>query len=188
MQYTAAGSPKLGVAFPRPVSIRYAWVATAIARGSDHTSAAPREVACDPPDLAELTGRDAGVTQPAFEADDPSPARPPVTATAVTSSAPFPPATCAQPFRVATATRAIEPNYPKSLSQHGPASREVAVVYVAVDARGRVADARIFSSSGYPAMDAAALNAARHSQFSPAISYCRPVGGRYLFAAVFDPN
>lgn len=188
-QYAVAVSPDLSVRFPQPVAIRYAWVTNAITHGDENLNLDTRgQVPCDLPDFAGLNGPSPNVTQRTPDANDPTPAPAPLTATAVASSAPFPPATCAEPFRVATVTKAAEPNYPRSLQRNGPASREVSVVYVAVDSRGQLVGAWLFASSGYPAMDAEALSAARRSQYLAPISYCRPVGGTYLFVAEFDPD
>jgi TonB family protein len=188
-QFAVAGSPELSVSFPQPVAIRDAWVTKASTHGDENlTWNARGEVTCDLPDFAGFDGSGPNVTQRTPNASDPTPAPAPPMAPAVASSAPFPPATCAQPFRVATVTKAAEPSYPQSLQQNAPASRKVSVIYVAVDPHGQLADAWLFASSGYPAMDAEALNAARRSQYLAPISYCRPVGGTYLFAADFEPN
>ncbi len=67
-------------------------------------------------------------------------------------------------------------------------SNLVSVVYVAVDPAGKLADAWVFASSGYPAADAEAIRTAKRSSCVPTLSYCRPAGGTYLFQVEFDPN
>lgn len=186
-RFVSAASPVLTVDFPQPVAVRHAWLISAKAH-DDRTFNwdARGEVTCDPADFASLDTPGPDVMERTPNANDPTPAPAPPMTTAVPSSAPFPPATCAQPFVVATVTKAEQPDYPISLRNDPPAG--VSVIYVAVDSAGRLADAWIFKSSGYPSMDYEALIAARRSQYAPPISYCRPVGGTYLFQADFEPN
>lgn len=187
--YVVATSPRLSVGFPQPVRVRYVWVETATTHGDQafHWDARGT-VTCDPADFADLNAPSPNLTQRTPDAGDPTPAPAPVTAAATATVAPFAPPTCDEPFLVATVTKAEAPEYPRSLEKDGPDEEKISVVYVAVNARGQLADAWLFKSSGYPAMDQEALVAAKRSQYAAPVSFCRPVGGTYLFRADFDPN
>jgi TonB family protein len=108
-------------------------------------------------------------------------------ATAVAAVAPFPVTTCEHPFTGATVKSAVMPDFPESVREEGFGGVAVSEVYVALDPTGKLADAWTFSSSGYPALDRAALVAARRSKYAAPISYCRSVGGTYIFRADFEP-
>jgi len=57
---------------------------------------------------------------------------------------------------------------------------------VSLDANGRVTGERVIHSSGVRALDESALKAAAESQYSPRITDCKPVAGRYLFKVTFS--
>lgn len=61
----------------------------------------------------------------------------------------------------------VLPEFPDEAREQGWQGRAYVTVVVGVD--GRVADARIRSSSGYAVLDEAALQAVRQWQFSPAL-------------------
>lgn len=61
----------------------------------------------------------------------------------------------------------VLPEFPDEAREQGWQGRAHVTVVVGVD--GRVADARIRSSSGYAVLDEAALQAVRQWQFSPAL-------------------
>jgi TonB family protein len=61
-------------------------------------------------------------------------------------------------------------------------------VGVSVAASGQLTFARIVQSSGDPALDGSALDAARTSTYSPARRRCRPFAGTYLFRVTFSSN
>ena len=63
--------------------------------------------------------------------------------------------------------RQVLPEFPAEAREQGWQGR--AYVNIVVGADGRVADARIRSSSGYAVLDEAALQAVRQWQFSPAL-------------------
>ena len=60
-----------------------------------------------------------------------------------------------------------------------------AIILLAIDAAGHVADESVFLSAGNEALDAAALVAAAHSVFEPPAFLCVPVPGFYRFLARF---
>ena len=60
-----------------------------------------------------------------------------------------------------------------------------AIILLAIDATGHVADESVFLSAGNEALDAAALVAAAHSVFEPPAFLCVPVPGFYRFLARF---
>lgn len=59
---------------------------------------------------------------------------------------------------------------------------------ISLDAAGRVVDHNIIQSSGYDALDKAAVNAALESTYLPKIRGCEPTAGWYFFNVTFDPN
>jgi Gram-negative bacterial TonB protein C-terminal len=185
-----ADSPELTVVFPKPVTVRHAWMTKVRTQGDRIFNwDAQGTVTCEPPDFAPSKFLNAGTAtitrtpQPGDEA----PAQPPPPANAVASAAPFTIASCAQPFVVAAVPGAMQPQFPAMLSDQGVSGTAVSLIAVAVDSHGKLIDAWIWGTSGYPAMDDEAIKAARHSSYTGAISYCRPVGGTYLFQAEFGP-
>jgi hypothetical protein len=46
----------------------------------------------------------------------------------------------------------------------------------------------VYTPSGYPDLDLAALKAAELSKYRGGIALCKPAPGAYLFRADFDPN
>jgi hypothetical protein len=121
------------------------------------------------------------------QAGDETPAAAPAPARAVASAPPFPLLMCATPFAPAGATHAVEPDFPRSVGEQGFSRTATSEIAVAIDPQGKLVEAWVWATSGYPALDDAALSAARRSQYSGAISYCRPVSGTYLFRADFAP-
>jgi TonB family protein len=185
-QFVVAESPELSVRFPKPVTIRRAWVATATARGDAQFGWDARgKVTCDPPDFAPDSSLRSVFTKRTPQAGDPTPAPAPPMASALQASPPFPDTSCAQPFVAATVTDPVRPEFPSIVRDEGFSGRAVSVVYVAIDPHGNLADAWVFASSGYRALDNATLSAARRSKYAAPTSYCRAVSGTYLFKAVF---
>jgi protein TonB len=70
--------------------------------------------------------------------------------------------------------------YPPALLEQGIEGRVLLRLYV--DAQGRMIpdSTRIAESSGYPALDSAALTGARELRFSPALRNGRPVSAPFL--------
>ena len=67
----------------------------------------------------------------------------------------------------------LEQNYPRTLREAGIEGRVVLWIYV--DAGGGPGECRVHSSSGYGALDEAALKVAPHLRFEPALQMDRPV-------------
>ena len=70
--------------------------------------------------------------------------------------------------------------YPPALLEQGIEGRVLLRLYV--DAQGRLVgdSTRIAESSGYPALDSAAVQGAASLRFSPALRRGRPVSGQFL--------
>lgn len=64
----------------------------------------------------------------------------------------------------------------------------VVAVEVTLDRTGRVSSAKVYSTSGLAAADAAALEAARASGYSPALKNCTPVAKTVVFDEVVRPD
>jgi len=94
--------------------------------------------------------------------------------------------TCADPFKVASAVKPVMPQYPAIASQLHQSGTALVRVDVAGD--GTVANTSIFESSGYKSLDAAAVEAAAASSYSPAIFRCNPIASSYIFTAQFKMN
>ena len=93
---------------------------------------------------------------------------------------------CLNPFVSSTVTRAVSPLYPASA--RWLATNVTSEIEVAINADGSLAGAWVYTPSGIPAIDAAALRSAEISTYSKGIAMCRPAPGTYLFRADFDPN
>lgn len=186
VRFVMAESPELSVAFPQPLNVLRAWVALARTHGDQIFKWDERGmVLCDPADFAGYGGRSKSTR--AVDAGDPTPAPPPPAALATATDNPFPNAKCDHPFTAARVWNAIRPDFPDFVRNMGLSQAVTSVVYVAVDPNGKLSDAWLFGSSGYPALDKAAITAAKRSSYTAAKSYCRSVGGVYLFRADFEP-
>jgi TonB family protein len=188
IRFEIARSPELRVNFPLAVEVRRAWVVSAKTTG-DETFGwdAQGVVTCRLPDLANFDTVTDGNDTETLQPGDPTPGPAPPPALATRAPAPFPDTTCKKPFESAQTLTAQRPNLPAMLVAQGFDEPAQATVYVVVSPDGNVADAWVFSSSGYPSLDAETLKAAQRSTYSPAVSYCKPVAGIYLFSATFQP-
>ncbi|HEY0396584.1 MAG TPA: TonB family protein [Candidatus Elarobacter sp.] len=92
------------------------------------------------------------------------------------------PLSCARPNVPATTLRALEPETPPLAQQQGISG--VVNVVVSLDAQSRVVGTRVQSSPS-AALNAAALAAARGSQFRTEVRNCEPVAADYLFSVEF---
>lgn len=92
---------------------------------------------------------------------------------------------CATPYVDATATYAAQPVAPPNVRVDRMTFAELAVV---IGPSGSLQNVRVMRSSGNSALDAAALDAARRSRFSPKVVNCAPVTGQYLFRITFAPD
>lgn len=72
-----------------------------------------------------------------------------------------------------TALAEIKPYYPYAARTRGEAGK--VTILIEVTEQGQVEQARVATSSGYPALDASALEAARHARFKPAEQHGLPV-------------
>ncbi len=66
--------------------------------------------------------------------------------------------------------------------------KATAIVHVIVAPNGTVGSDALTTSTGNPNLDAAALQAARQSTYSPKVVDCHAVPGDYFFKVIFDPN
>lgn len=184
--YPAIASSPLSVVFPYDVIVRHAWVEEAnradAAASTDYTAAAR----CDVPDFATASMADTPPYPGASATPTPLPSPNAPGTRAVPTLAPFAPARCSTPFKEATVTRPARPELPTMVESEGLGG--TSIVEVAVGKDGKLIDAWTLGSSGSRAMDLSALRAARSSQYSGAVSYCRPVNGLYLFRADFWPG
>ena len=107
----------------------------------------------------------------------------PMTPTPTPTPHPTPtPRSCARPNVPATTVHALEPDTPALAEQQG-ISGTVEVV-VSLDAQSRIVATRIQHSPS-AVLNAAALAAARGSQFRTEIQNCEPIAADYLFSVDF---
>ncbi|HZO94791.1 MAG TPA: energy transducer TonB [Candidatus Baltobacteraceae bacterium] len=99
-----------------------------------------------------------------------------------TDPAPVAPPSCANPYASVRVVRAAEPVAPPMARQQGIAGD--VTVALAVDRTGTVTYEQILSSPSV-ILNAAGVNSARTSKFSPAVFRCVPVDNGYVFAAAF---
>ena len=187
-EYVIAESAPLAVAFPSAVVLRHAWVVLGKTSGEVKLGWDARgPTSCDPPGFASASIADPPKAPTAQATPTPLPSAAGATSTAVPTNPPFGISTCAKPFAEATVTRPVAPDFSDfGLLQPGGAA--LSVVAVAIDEHGKRVDAWLLSSSGLGEFDLAALRAARVSEYSGGISYCRPTKDTYLFQAVAFPN
>ncbi len=95
--------------------------------------------------------------------------------------------TCQAPNVNATVTSPVEPVYPPSAQGKGLGAVTV-VVEVTIGPTGAVQNAVIYKSSGNADIDASAIHAAQQSTYSPKLFHCKPVTGKFLFRADFQPD
>lgn len=93
---------------------------------------------------------------------------------------------CAKPFVPATVLRAVQPVWPATVGRL--TTNVTSEIEVAVNANGSLAGAWVYTPSGYPALDLAAVRSAELSKYQGGIAMCKPAPGTYLFRADFDPN
>ena len=90
---------------------------------------------------------------------------------------------CTTPYAPAAVSNAVSPDLPAiAAGQHVTGITEVRI---ALDARGRLAEHAVLTSSGNRWIDRAALQAARQSTYRSEIRDCARVGGIYAFAVDF---
>ncbi|MDE2517162.1 MAG: energy transducer TonB [Rhodospirillales bacterium] len=79
-----------------------------------------------------------------------------------------------------------QPAYPIAAARHGEQGAVLLTIHVLPD--GRAGDVEVSRSSGYPALDQAALNAVRKWHFLPALKDGQPVESSFPFRVVFQLN
>lgn len=95
-------------------------------------------------------------------------------------------AACANPNVPAHVIAAVDPVYPDSAAQQHVYG--TVLVAVTLSDTGAVVSTSVEKSSGNEALDASALHAAQTSEYAPDTINCRPVGGTYIFRAIFEPD
>jgi TonB family protein len=195
--WPAARSPRLSVAFPEPLVVRHAWVTSA--RATDEAVLGWGDIgefSCQVP-IFENRGKDVEIARAqsravaATSAPSPSPGAPQAAAAgaeavAIPATVPFDSvADCPVPFKEAAVATAVAPDYPDSARESGYSG--TVYVDVALTGRGQIIDTSIYVGSGSPQFDAAALRAARRSEYTGGTSYCQHVRGEYVFVATFQP-
>ncbi|MBV9232878.1 MAG: hypothetical protein JO030_02440 [Candidatus Eremiobacteraeota bacterium] len=91
---------------------------------------------------------------------------------------------CTEPFVPARVVHAVEPQWPSSVPRLS--ATVASEIEVAINADGSLAGAWVYTPSGFPDLDIAALNAAELSKFHGGIALCKPAPGTYLFRALFE--
>jgi TonB family protein len=94
---------------------------------------------------------------------------------------------CADPFREATMTNGMAPEYPEAAKEQGLGPVTV-LVKITLSPSASVESASVLQSSGNMSIDQAAMVAARQSSYAPKLVNCQPVEGTYSFRASFDPS
>ncbi|HEY6236112.1 MAG TPA: hypothetical protein VIW69_13505 [Candidatus Elarobacter sp.] len=92
------------------------------------------------------------------------------------------PKACTTPNRQARTVYAARPDTPQYTGGG------LSVILVLLDPSDKIANARVQRSAGNARLDAAALSAARASEFQGQIFRCRHVMGGYLFSVEFGPT
>jgi len=80
----------------------------------------------------------------------------------------------------------VQPQYPSSLKKQGKEGR--VLIELVIDANGGIVSARVKSSSGYKAMDEAALKAAKKTKFKPASKGGKAVKAKVIYPISFKLN
>src|SRR5579883_1230877 len=89
---------------------------------------------------------------------------------------------CNHEGRISTAAHVV---YPISLRV---AQTAVAVVRVTIGTAGELVDEKIETSTGNQTLDQSALDAAKHSSYTPKVVDCKAVVAVYTFKVVFQPH
>lgn len=178
---TGAADPK----FLRTYSVRYELPPEVQLAGVRYAQFTPNGDDCEPvvyaptPERIKALNENAGVVanEPSF----------PLTASIAGSAPPNP--ICAKANREAVATDPVPPQLNGIALQRyqtGTMSGEVSVV-IRLDTTGAITSSTVTQSSGFSALDAAAVTAATTSLYTPRIVECKPVASEYVFRASFPP-
>jgi hypothetical protein len=186
-------SDRLHVTFPQAVTVRHAWVTeVTLSTKTDFPWKPDQTYPCEVPTYANRGAPDSGEERPQSRRPSASPSRTvaalpspspgALQSVAYPAAMPFDSVDCAVPFRQARVIAAKAPEYPSGFDVGGGVATQVDVQ---LDEQGHLLDAWTYKTSGVMAFDASGLRAARLSTYAPAISYCQPVLGEYLFIASF---
>jgi protein TonB len=100
------------------------------------------------------------------------------------TATPTPKPVCANPNMAASVKGSpVEPDMPEIARQQGAVG--TTLVKVTLDATGSVAGADVYKSAGNPALDQAAVKAARATSYNAEVVNCVKTAGSYLFSASF---
>ncbi|MGA2761117.1 MAG: hypothetical protein ABSF08_12470 [Candidatus Cybelea sp.] len=168
-------STLLTVAFPFPVVIHHAWVASATRLDESNMY---RHYSCLPP---AYDGR-GNVPKAEKASGNPLPNTVQGVPTASPITTPFA-LDCKDPFHTSAETREAQPTIPLSAPLNGAYRVGVKVL---VGANDDLIDAAIYHSANRADIDAAALSAAKASGYTSAISYCQKVPSARLFWSLFS--
>ncbi len=166
---------------PQPMRLRIHTLQQTAHDGSGRPEAPNAYASGDSNGAPGTEGTSAPAADGAATASAPPAATPSPTPTPVPKPTPTP-LSCSRPNLPAATLRAVEPETPALAAQQG-ISGAVQVV-VSLDAASRVTAARVQSSPS-AVLNAAALGAARGSQFRTEVRDCVPVGADYVFTVEF---
>jgi protein TonB len=105
-------------------------------------------------------------------------------ATPFSTPDPIPSKGCPAPPHDAIVTQAVTPDRPQSAVNEDAVGR--VVVEVQLTREGSVAHASVRASSGFAALDRAAVGAATQARYAPASDGCEAIAGTYLYVVDFS--
>ena len=109
----------------------------------------------------------------------------PSTATLLTAqSIPAPTYSCAHPFVPAKLVHGVNPLWPLS----APTMHFKSAVIVTILPTGEIGARHVYLPTGIRDLDSAVLDAAGESTFTPAVAFCKPAYGRYIFRVDLNPG
>jgi len=147
-----------------------------------HSNSGPSEKKYDVPKVGSENGVPHGTVASAAPVKGPVSTAPP--ATPAPTPTPTTKPACADPNKAAAIKGSpAEPEYPDIARQQGAVG--TTLVKVTLSATGSVTDASVNKSAGNPALDKAAIDAAKATQYTPDTLNCVPTAGSYLFQADF---
>ncbi|HEV3154990.1 MAG TPA: TonB family protein [Candidatus Baltobacteraceae bacterium] len=175
-----AASPVMYVRFPSAVRVNHAFVTNALSIGDIFRWSDRGRVTC--PLAPEIW------SEPKYSfADVGALSATPDPGSAVlkpTARSPLEASGCADPFEPAKLLKQTQPTYPDAARVVGASGS--AIVAVALNPNGSVADTWVEGSTTDATLDAAAQAAAQSSTFQGARAYCQSVPSIYYFIATFE--
>jgi len=146
----------------------------------------PKTVAHAPINVPRTTSRNGRGATIAAPVPSAAPATPSPAPTVAHLATPAGAAGCTKAFAVAAVLASPQPpDIPDDARRAGAAG--VAQIHVQLDANGSIVDAAVLSSSGNSQLDQIAVNLAKSSTYSPAISGCKKVASTYTYRVRFEP-